>query len=59
MIEAGVALAVLWAALFFLPSILAVLGGRRNSLAILVANILLGWTFFGWAIILIWALTKD
>ena len=32
---------------------------KRNANAILALNLLLGWTFIGWVIALVWALTKD
>ena len=44
---------------YFLPTILAILKGRSNSLPIFVLNLLAGWTFIGWVVALIWALTKD
>ena len=45
--------------IYFIPTIIA--GGRkkRNSGAIFVLNLLLGWTFIGWVVSLIWALTND
>ncbi|HEX3368340.1 MAG TPA: superinfection immunity protein [Candidatus Cybelea sp.] len=45
--------------IYFLPSILAVVGHRRNSATIVVLNILLGWSFIGWVVALIMALMKD
>ena len=44
---------------YFLPSILALARNKRDTTAILVLNILLGWTVIGWAIALIWALKHD
>lgn len=41
----------------FLPSIIG--RHKTNWGAILVLNILLGWTFIGWVVALVWALTKD
>lgn len=43
--------------LYFLPT--AVGWNKRNSMAILALNLFLGWTFIGWVIALVWALTKD
>ncbi len=45
-------------ALYIVPSVVA--GSRRHhqTLAIVAVNVLLGWTFLGWAVALIWALTK-
>ena len=43
--------------LYFLPSFLA--RDRRNFAAIFVFNFFLGWTFIGWIIALIWAVTAE
>ncbi|MGB7784637.1 MAG: superinfection immunity protein [Salinimicrobium sp.] len=43
--------------IYFLPA--AVGWEKRNSMAILALNFFLGWTFIGWVIALVWALTKD
>jgi len=42
--------------IYFLPTIVA--GRHHNSSAIFVLNLLLGWTFIGWVIALVWACTK-
>ncbi|MGA7909625.1 MAG: superinfection immunity protein, partial [Candidatus Sulfotelmatobacter sp.] len=52
-----VALGVVGLALYFLPSIIA--WNKRNSGAIIALNILLGWTFIGWVVALVWSLTAD
>lgn len=39
-----------------LPAVIAHWRGHRNFTALLVANLLLGWTFIGWVACLIWAL---
>ena len=44
-------------ALAFLPSIVAFVCRHHNRYAILVLNILLGWTVVGWALALVWSLT--
>jgi len=44
---------------YFLPSISAQLGHRRNAGAIFVLNLLLGWTLLGWVAALVWAMVKD
>lgn len=46
-------------AIYFLPIIIALGKRKQNSVAILVLNLLAGWTFFGWVIALVWALTAD
>lgn len=44
-------------AFYFLPSIIG--RNKRNFGAIFALNLLLGWTFIGWIIALIWALSSD
>lgn len=45
-------------AIYFLPSIIAFAGKRRNALAIFLLNFFLGWTFIGWVIALVWSVKK-
>ncbi len=53
-------LAVLAAlALYMLPAIIAFNRRHRNRIAIVVLNILLGWTFLGWVAALVWSFTAD
>ena len=44
-------------ALYFLPALVAKSGRHPNSTAIFALNLLLGWTFIGWVVALVWALT--
>ena len=47
-------------ALYFLPTIIAVARHKKNILGVVLVNILLGWTFIGWIVALVWALVlKD
>jgi hypothetical protein len=46
-------------ALYFVPSIVAVKRAHRNTLAIVVLNVFLGWTGLGWIAALVWACTND
>lgn len=46
------------AAIYFLPAIVASLREHHNAPAIWILNLLLGWTFVGWAVSLVWAVTK-
>ena len=46
-------------AFYFLPGIIASLRRHRNSTAIWVLNLLLGWTLLGWIIALVWACTEN
>ncbi len=53
----GIVLIFIMAFFYFLPSFVGY--QKRNFGAILVLNLLLGWTFIGWVIALVWAMTKD
>ena len=44
--------------LYFLPFLVAFGREHKNTTAIFFLNLLLGWTFVGWVVSLIWALTK-
>jgi hypothetical protein len=45
-------------ALYFLPAIIAVSRHHPNATAIFVLNLLLGWTFIGWVVSLVWSFTR-
>jgi len=42
--------------IYFLPAIIAFSRKRKNSGAIFVLNLFLGWTFIGWVAALVWSL---
>jgi len=44
---------------YFIPSIIAAVQNKKNFTAIIVTNIIFGWTVLGWIICLIWSLLKD
>ena len=44
---------------YFIPTFIAFYRKKANRAAILAMNVLLGWTFVGWVIALIWALKVD
>jgi hypothetical protein len=46
-------------AIYFLPTIVAVKRGKRNRTSIIMVNVLLGWTFIGWVVALVWAFATD
>ena len=46
-------------ALYFLPTIIALVRRARNTLAIVLMNIFAGWTFIGWVIALVWSLVDQ
>lgn len=49
---------MLAAVIYISPTLVAMARGHRNRLAILVLNILLGWTVVGWVLLLIWSLAE-
>jgi Superinfection immunity protein len=50
---------ILFLAIYFLPTIVAMLRGHNNSAAILIVNLFLGWTFLGWVASLAWSCTNN
>jgi RsiW-degrading membrane proteinase PrsW (M82 family) len=45
--------------LYLLPAFVAGKRKHKNGAAILVLNLLLGWTVLGWIIALVWACTSN
>ena len=45
--------------LYFLPTIIAALKSKRDTLSIFLLNFFLGWTMIGWLVALIWAAKSD
>lgn len=43
--------------IFLMPTIVAIVGHKKNATAILVLNLLGGWTGIGWIAALVWAFT--
>lgn len=48
---------ILAALLYFMPTVIALARGHHNGFAIFLTNLLLGWTFIGWLVALIWSCT--
>lgn len=46
-------------ALYFLPSIIALVRSKRDTVAIFLLNLFLGWSVIGWFVALIWAAKHD
>ena len=44
---------------YFLPFLIAHVREHHNKWAIFVLNLLLGWSFIGWAVALVWAFTQS
>jgi len=55
----GFILFILFLGLYPLPGIIAFSNGKKNKVAILVLNVLLGWTVVIWIVALIWSLCND
>jgi T4 superinfection immunity protein len=45
--------------IYFLPTILAFARNKRDTSAILLLNLFLGWTMIGWVVALVWAVKTD
>lgn len=43
----------------FIPTIVAAMRGHRNTAVIFLLNLFLGWSFIGWVVAMVWALTDD
>lgn len=55
----GLAFLLFILAVYFVPSAVAHFRNHRNEMAIVTLNVLLGWTFLGWVVALVWALCQD
>ena len=44
---------------YFLPTIIALVRKKTNFMPILLVNLLLGWTFVGWVVALVWAFSTQ
>jgi hypothetical protein len=55
----GVALLVVAAAVYFLPTIVAGTRGHKSDGAIFALNLLAGWTALGWLAALVWSLAGE
>lgn len=53
----GLIVLLIGAGIYFLPTLVGM--SKRNGCAIFTLNLLLGWTFVGWVIALVWAMTRD
>jgi hypothetical protein len=55
----GLAVSLVLLAVYFLPTMVARGNQKRNTGAVFLLNLLLGWTLLGWIAALIWAASKD
>ena len=54
---AGPAALFVAAVIYCIPGIVALVRSHHNRLAIVLLNLLLGWTFVGWVAALVWSAT--
>ena len=45
--------------MYFLPTIIAVVCHRRNAVLVAIVNTLLGWSFVGWIVALVMAVSRE
>ena len=45
--------------MYFLPTIIAAIKSKRDTVAILLLNLFLGWSVIGWIVALVWASKSD
>ncbi len=55
----GLGLLVIFLFIYFLPAYIANKKKKKNTGAIFVLNLFLGWTFIGWIIALVWAVAYE
>ena len=48
-----------WFVMYFLPSLVAFARSKRDTAAIVLLNLFLGWTMIGWVVALVWAVKTD
>ena len=53
----GILVILLVLLIYFLPTI--VVGRKTFAMQVFLLNLLLGWTFLGWVIALVWAVKKE
>jgi hypothetical protein len=54
----GIVFILLMACIYFMPTIVAGLGKKRNVAGIAVLNLSMGWTMIGWVGALVWAVVE-
>ena len=52
-------LGIILVAIYFLPTILALMTGHQNTAAIIMLNVLAGWTVVGWMVAMVWSCTNN
>jgi len=54
----GIVVMLIMTCIYFLPTIVAGLGKKRNVAGIAVLNLFLAWTMIGWVGALVWAVVE-
>lgn len=57
--ELMIIMLVLFQFIYYIPVMIAMSKKRPDTLKIFIINLLVGWTFFGWVIILVWVLITN
>jgi hypothetical protein len=55
----GVFVAMIIIFVYFIPGTIAVARNHKHTAAVVLVNLLFGWTFLGWAIALIWSVMNQ
>jgi hypothetical protein len=55
----GIPFSLIGLALYLLPTILAAVRRSKSLVGIILVNILLGWTFVGWIVALVWSISGE
>ena len=59
LIVVGLIVAAFSLAFYFIPTFVALARKKRNTAAIFAVNLFLGWSFVGWIVALVWAVSGD
>ncbi len=59
LIVVGMIIAAIGLAFYFIPTFVALARKKRNTGAIFAVNLFLGWSFVGWILALVWAVSGD
>ena len=59
LIVVGMIVAAIGLAFYFIPTFVALARKKRNTGAIFAVNFFLGWSFVGWILALVWAVSGD
>lgn len=55
----GILMLIVLVLIYFIPSIIVCNNDHKNLEGVMILNLFLGWTFIGWVIALIWAVSNN